>query len=29
VRVNLLTIPSEHDQADMTARNRGAVVPVP
>ncbi len=29
VRVNLLTIPSEHDQADMVARSRGAVVPVP
>jgi molecular chaperone DnaK len=29
VRVNLLTIPSEGEQADMTARSRGAVVPVP
>jgi molecular chaperone DnaK len=29
VRVNLLTIPSEGEQADMIARSRGAVVPVP
>lgn len=29
VRVNLLTIPSESSQADMAARNRSAVVPVP